>query len=40
MAAKLALVNIRDFDCDYVGKVQLAKDYGDLALYRLSRRAR
>lgn len=40
MAAMLALVNIRDFDCDYVGKVQLAKDYGDLALYRLSRRAR
>lgn len=39
MAAMLALGNARDFDCDYVGKVRLAKDYGELALYRLSRRA-
>lgn len=39
LAAMLALGNARDFDCDYVGKVQLAKDYGDLALYRLSRRS-
>lgn len=38
MAAMLALGNARDFDCDYVGKVRLAKDYGELALYRLSRR--
>ena len=37
LAAMLALGNARDFDCDYVGKVQLAKDYGELALYRLSR---
>ena len=37
LAAMLALRNARDFDCDYVGKVQLAKDYGELALYRLSR---
>lgn len=39
LAAMLALGNARDFDCDYVGKVRLAKDYGDLALYRLSRRS-
>ncbi|WP_428629257.1 TRAFs-binding domain-containing protein [Sphingopyxis sp.] len=39
LAAMLALGNARDFDCDYVGKVQLAKDYGELALYRLSRRS-
>lgn len=39
LAAMLALRNARDFDCDYVGKVQLAKDYGELALYRLSRRS-
>lgn len=39
MAAMLALGNARDFDCDYVGKVRLAKDYGELALYRLSRRS-
>ncbi|WP_409574775.1 TRAFs-binding domain-containing protein [Sphingopyxis sp. PET50] len=38
MAAMLALGNAEDFDCDYVGKVKLAKNYGDLALYRLSRR--
>ncbi|HJS11265.1 adenylate/guanylate cyclase domain-containing protein [Sphingopyxis sp.] len=37
LAAMLALHNASDFDCDYVGKVQLAKDYGELALYRLSR---
>jgi len=37
LAAMLALGNAPDFDCDYVGKVQLAKDYGELALYRLSR---
>ncbi|SEH18566.1 Adenylate cyclase, class 3 [Sphingopyxis sp. YR583] len=37
LAAMLALGNASDFDCDYVGKVQLAKDYGELALYRLSR---
>ncbi|KQZ71957.1 hypothetical protein ASE06_21645 [Sphingopyxis sp. Root214] len=37
LAAMLALGNAQDFDCDYVGKVQLAKDYGELALYRLSR---
>lgn len=39
MAAMLALGDAREFDCDYVGKVGLAKDYGELALYRLSRRA-
>lgn len=39
LAAMLALDNAGDFDCDYVGKVQLAKDYGELALYRLSRRS-
>jgi len=39
MAAMLALGNARQFDCDYVGKVRLAKDYGELALYRLSRRS-
>lgn len=39
LAAMLALANSRDFDCDYVGKVRLAKDYGELALYRLSRRS-
>lgn len=39
LAAMLALRNAREFDCDYVGKVQLAKDYGELALYRLSRRS-
>ncbi|PZQ23221.1 MAG: hypothetical protein DI569_05040 [Sphingopyxis macrogoltabida] len=39
LAAMLALETARDFDCDYVGKVQLAKDYGELALYRLSRRS-
>lgn len=39
LAAMLALGNARDFDCDYVGKVGLAKDYGELALYRLSRRS-
>lgn len=39
LAAMLALESARDFDCDYVGKVQLAKDYGELALYRLSRRS-
>lgn len=39
LAAMLALGNAPDFDCDYVGKVQLAKDYGELALYRLSRRS-
>jgi class 3 adenylate cyclase len=39
LAAMLALDNARDFDCDYVGKVGLAKDYGELALYRLSRRS-
>lgn len=39
LAAMLALENARDFNCDYVGKVQLAKDYGELALYRLSRRS-
>lgn len=39
LAAMLALGNARDFDCDYVGKVHLAKDYGELALYRLSRRS-
>lgn len=39
LAAMLALENARDFDCDYVGKVGLAKDYGELALYRLSRRS-
>lgn len=39
LAAMLALENSRDFDCDYVGKVRLAKDYGELALYRLSRRS-
>ena len=39
LAAMLALGNARDFDCDYVGKVRLAKDYGELALYRLSRRS-
>ncbi|QNO26871.1 DUF4071 domain-containing protein [Sphingopyxis sp. OPL5] len=39
MAAMLALGDAREFDCDYVGKVRLAKDYGELALYRLSRRA-
>ncbi|MBB6424450.1 hypothetical protein HDC35_000147 [Sphingopyxis sp. JAI128] len=35
----LALGAARDFDCDDVGKVRLAKDYGDLALYRLSLRS-
>lgn len=40
MAAMLALGSEGAFNCDYVGKVQLAKDYGDLALYRLSRRRR
>lgn len=39
LAAMLALEDTRDFDCDYVGKVGLAKDYGELALYRLSRRS-
>lgn len=39
LAAMLALEKTRDFDCDYVGKVRLAKDYGELALYRLSRRS-
>jgi len=39
LAAMLALGNARDFECDYVGKVHLAKDYGELALYRLSRRS-
>jgi hypothetical protein len=39
LAAMLALGDADDFDCDYVGKVQLAKDYGELALYRLSRRS-
>lgn len=39
LAAMLALANARDFNCDYVGKVRLAKDYGELALYRLSRRS-
>lgn len=39
LAAMLALENARDFDCDYVGKVGLAKNYGELALYRLSRRS-
>lgn len=39
LAAMLALGNASDFDCDYVGKVRLAKDYGDLALYRLSLRS-
>lgn len=39
LAAMLALGNARDFNCDYVGKVRLAKDYGELALYRLSRRS-
>lgn len=39
LAAMLALENAHDFDCDYVGKVRLAKDYGELALYRLSRRS-
>jgi len=39
LAAMLALGDARDFDCDYVGKVRLAKDYGELALYRLSSRS-
>jgi hypothetical protein len=39
LAAMLALDDARDFECDYVGKVRLAKDYGELALYRLSRRS-
>ena len=39
LAAMLALGEARDFECDYVGKVRLAKDYGELALYRLSRRS-
>ncbi|WP_447762620.1 tetratricopeptide repeat-containing protein [Sphingopyxis panaciterrae] len=39
LAAMLALGNARDFNCDYVGKVGLAKNYGELALYRLSRRS-
>lgn len=39
LAAMLALHNARAFACDYVGKVQLAKDYGELALYRLSLRS-
>lgn len=39
LAAMLALESVRDFDCDYVGKVRLAKEYGELALYRLSRRS-
>lgn len=39
LAAMLALGNARDFTCDYVGKVGLAKNYGELALYRLSARS-
>ena len=39
LAAMLALGNEGDFDCDYVGKVGLAKNYGELALYRLSLRS-
>ncbi|MFZ5725436.1 MAG: TRAFs-binding domain-containing protein [Pseudomonadota bacterium] len=39
LAAMLALNDVGDFACDYVGKVRLAKDYGELALYRLSRRS-
>lgn len=39
LAAMLALDDVGDFACDYVGKVRLAKDYGELALYRLSRRS-
>jgi class 3 adenylate cyclase len=37
LAAMLALGNEGEFACDYVGKVGLAKNYGELALYRLSR---
>ena len=39
LAAMLALGDAAEFDCDYVGKVRLAKDYGELSLYRLSRRS-
>lgn len=39
LAAILALDDAPDFECDYVGKVRLTKDYGELALYRLSRRS-
>ncbi len=39
LAAMLALGEEADFACDYVGKVQLAKGYGELALYRLSPRS-
>lgn len=39
LAAMLALENEREFDCEYVGKIKLAKNYGELALYRLSRRS-
>jgi class 3 adenylate cyclase len=36
-AAILALENERRFGAHYVGRVQLAKNYGELAMYKLSR---
>ncbi|MEY4270292.1 MAG: hypothetical protein RLZZ58_1508 [Pseudomonadota bacterium] len=35
-AAALALAGTGGFDCHYVGRITLAKDYGALAMYRLS----
>ena len=38
MAAALALADVRDIDCDYVGPVPLAKDYGEIRMYQLRER--
>lgn len=38
MAASLALSGVDDIDCDYVGPVPLAKDYGEIRMYQLRER--
>jgi len=38
MAAALALAAVGDIDCDYVGPVPLAKDYGEIRMYQLRER--
>lgn len=39
MAASLALSGVDDIDCDYVGPVPLAKDYGEIRMYQLRERS-
>ena len=38
MAAALALSGVDDIECDYVGVVALAKDYGEFRMYVLRER--